>query len=112
MNQWPPEKIQLTQPIRDVRLAWHGAGDSDFERCLCDRVQAAYERGRQDGERVIKRAVGPSAERAFGASARRLRIVAPSRAAGSFMIVRTPSFRSHLEVAQKLVAVCRFPPKW
>jgi flagellar assembly protein FliH len=53
MNQWPPEKMQLTQPMRDVRLAWNGAGDSDFERCLRDREQAAYERGRQDGERVL-----------------------------------------------------------
>jgi len=53
MNQWPPEKIQLTQPMRDVRLAWHGAGNSDFERRLRDREQAAYERGRQDGERVL-----------------------------------------------------------
>jgi flagellar assembly protein FliH len=53
MNQWPPEKIQLTQPVREVRLAWHGAGDSGFELCLRDREQAAYERGRQEGERVL-----------------------------------------------------------
>ncbi|MEO8427910.1 MAG: FliH/SctL family protein [Verrucomicrobiota bacterium] len=53
MNQWPPEKIQLTQPLRDVRRAWHGAGDSDFEGRLRDREQVAYERGRQDGERML-----------------------------------------------------------
>lgn len=53
MNQWLPEKIQLTQPVRDVRLAWHGAADTDFERQLHDREQTAYERGRQDGERAL-----------------------------------------------------------
>jgi flagellar assembly protein FliH len=53
MNQWPPEKVPLRQLVRDVRLVWHGTGDAHFERRLHDREQAAYERGRHDGEKVL-----------------------------------------------------------
>ena len=48
-----PEKICLTAPLRQVRIAEPGASRRNLEAEQRQREQAGYERGRQEGEQAL-----------------------------------------------------------
>jgi flagellar biosynthesis/type III secretory pathway protein FliH len=52
MKPWH-ENLRFPRPLREVELVWSGPAQEEFERRAQQREQAAFEKGRQEGEKAL-----------------------------------------------------------